>query len=268
MVGDAHFCRLAMPKMDLRLTESTLMTGSKLRFFMLAVTYVILSQVIADTGHAGIVSTTNSPAVWSALVTGVQTEPFENVPSSFAQYASPPGLTRSSINYSIDRTIDTGGRMLEVSPGTYAPTGVLSMQDTPNGEFSNVLITPATPTDAFAVRHASWRGLQVQFTVTFTDSTSEVFAANTTGVTALTVSGATPMSFTGITADMLISSILVETTLTANDAFARGLNIDDFSIADAIPEPTAACLLAVASLIIFGSRATRNVGKRDRVSQQ
>jgi hypothetical protein len=233
------------------------MTKSRLKFFILAFANLALSQFIAETARAGIVTNTNTPSIWLAEVTGVQNEPFENVPTSFAQYASPPGLTRSSINYSIDRTVDTGGRMLEIAPGTYAPTGVLSMQDTPNGEFSNVLITPATPIDAFAVRHASWRGTQVQFTLTYTDSTTESFLANTTGVTGNTVSGATPMPFTGVTTDMPIASILVETTLTANDAFARGLNIDDFSIADAIPEPTGMGLVTIAALIAFGGRRLR-----------
>ena len=223
----------------------------------LASAIVICSQVVGDKASAGIVLNTKSPATWLAQVTGVQVEPFENVPTSFAQYASPPGLTRNSINYSIDRAIDTGGRMLEVSPGTYAPTGVLSMQDTPNGQFSNVLITPAAPIDAFTVRHASWRGTQVHFTLTYTDSTTETFLANTTGVTALTVSGAVPMPFTGVTTDMPIASILIQTTVTANDIFSRGLNIDDFCIADAIPEPASAGLLSLAALLVFGRRGRR-----------
>jgi hypothetical protein len=233
------------------------MNNIRLKRFVIAVTHVMLLQVLVGTVQAGILINTNSPAVWSAQVTGVQTEPFENVPTGFAQYPSPPGLTRSSINYSIDRSIDTGGRMLEVSPGNYAPTAVLSMQDTPNGQFSNVLITPATPIDAFAVRHAVWRGTQVQFTATYTDSSTEVFLANTVFVNASVVSGATPMTYTGVTSDMLISSILIETTQTANDQFARGLNIDNFAIGDAIPEPTGACLFATVSLLIFGGRMQR-----------
>ncbi len=227
------------------------------RIFILLAVHLTLPQIIAQSACAGIITNTNNPVVWSAQVTGIQNEPFENVPTSFAQYASPPGLTRSSINYSIDRSIDTGGRMLEVSPGTYAPTGVLSMQDTPNGEFSNVLITPVTPIDAFAVRHAAWRGTQVQFTLTYTNSTTDSFFANTVGVTALTVSGATPMEFTGVTTNMPIASVLIQTTVTANDAFARGLNIDDFSTAQAVPEPTGACLLGIAAVCLGFRRSRR-----------
>ena len=139
--------------------------------------------------------------------------------------------------------------MLEVSPGTYAPTGVLSMQDTPNGQFSNVLITPNTPIDAFAVQHAAWRGTQVQFTLTYTDATTDVFSASTVGVTGSTVSGATPMSFTGITTNKLIANVLIETTVTANDQFSRGLNIDNFATGQAIPEPSSLLLLIGAALV-------------------
>lgn len=220
------------------------------RSILTVVVVSLLLHVASKSARAGIITNTNSPAVWSTQVAGVVNEPFENVPSSYVQYASPPGLSRNSINYSIDRTIDTAGRMLEVSPGSYAPTGVLSMQDTPNGEFSNVLITPTTPIDAFAVRHASWRGTQVQFTLTYTNSTTESFLANTVGVTALTVSGATPMEFTGVTTNMLISSILIQTTVTANDAFSRGLNIDDFSTAQAVPEPGGTCLFVIAAVCL------------------
>ncbi len=223
------------------------------RVFVLVIAQFALWQVMSPSAHAGIITNTNSPAVWLAQVAGVQNEPFENVPSSFAQYPSPPGLTRNLINYSIDRAIDTGGRLLEVSPGGYAPTGVLSMQDTPNGEFSNVLITPGSPIDSFAVRHATWRGTQLKFTLTYTNSTTESFFANTVTVSALTVSGATPMEFTGVTTNTLISSILIETTVTANDAFARGFNIDDFSTAQAVPEPAAACLFLIAA-VCFGFR--------------
>jgi hypothetical protein len=194
------------------------------------------------------VTNTNSSAVWQAQVSGVVTEPLENVPSSFAQYASPPGLSRNSINYSIDRAIDTTGRMLEMSPGSYAPTGVLSMQDTPNAQFSNVLITPTAPIDAVAVQHAAWRGAQVQTTLTYTDATTDVFLANTVGVTGSTVSGATPMSFTGVTTNKLIAKVLIETTVTANDQFSRGLNIDSFSTGHAIPEPNSLLLLIGSAL--------------------
>jgi hypothetical protein len=76
-------------------------------------------------------------------------------------------------------------------------------------------------------------------------------------VTALTVSGAVPMPFTGVTTDMPIASILIQTTVTANDSFARGLNIDDFCIADAIPEPASAGLLSLAALLVFGRRGRR-----------
>jgi len=210
----------------------------------------------AACSFGAIITTYGTLASWTAGVNPgtIVTDDFESVGSGFTTQiasGSAASVTIGQAAYRVDRATDSISRVLEMAPGVYAPTGVLSSQSAANLELSNIVITPAFSTFAFGLNHASWRGSQVSFTLSFADSTQHTFSASTIGVTSSTASGLTPMPFTGVISDTAITQIRVETIVAANDAFSRGLNIDNFRTASLVPEPASVGLTG-AALVALG----------------
>lgn len=216
---------------------------------------ILFSFILAaGLAPAAVVSVYNSSAAWSGAVSGIVTETFENAPFNSIQRIGPGSAASVNIvngSYRVDRLTDSISRVVEMQPGAYAPTGVLSSQNAANLEPSNLVLTPTAPVFALGFEHAAWRGTQIQIVLTFVDATQQTFLANTVGPTVAVASGLVPMPFTGFVSDVAIGSVRVETTVSANDGFARGLNIDNFSTASAVPEPGTLGLLG-AGLVVAG----------------
>lgn len=186
---------------------------------------------------AATLSVTNNSALWNSWVTGAVTDDFNTSSFSGSQFG-PPWLTRNNITYSIDRTTDSASYIGLHGAGVYQPTGVMSVEGTLNGELTNIVITPATPTTAIALNHTTWRHngftYQMSFAVSFADGTTYSFVTDSAGETVAVQSGSAPPAYTGFLSDVLITSLRMESTIIPNDIFARGITIDNVTLASSL----------------------------------
>lgn len=218
---------------------------------------IVFLLALAVCSPGAILTVTSSSSTWNGLVNpgSVVSEGFENASSGFITRISNGGtgsVAYGTNSYAIDRATDSISRLLEIAAGAYAITGVLSNQNSANLELANLIVTPTAPIQAFAVNHSAWRGTQVQFTLTFSDLSQQSFLANTS-----IVNPSAPMAFTGVVSDVGIIQIRLETTVSANDNFGRGLNIDNFSTASNVPEPATLGLSVMALLLVLVKKAQK-----------
>jgi MYXO-CTERM domain-containing protein len=124
---------------------------------------------------------------------------------------------------------------------SYARTGVLSNQNSANGDLSNLIVTLSNPALALSLNHSTWRGTQLDFILYFASGPVQYYTATSAGV-----NPSTPMAFTGFVSDVPITGFLISTVQSVNDQFARGFNIDNLSTASPVPEPATMGLAGLA----------------------
>jgi hypothetical protein len=105
--------------------------------------------------------------------------------SSFAYFSTPPGLTRSGVNFTIDHSDGNVGNLWVAGRNAYRPgTSVLSSQA--SDPINNLVISFTSPVSSFGIDYASFYGKNFDFLLsngdTFT-STTMPWSYNFLGVT-------------------------------------------------------------------------------------
>jgi len=169
-----------------------------------------------------------------AASAGVTTIDFGDVapPGGFLFLPTPPGLTLSGVNFTIDRTT-SNGNLFAIGEGFYYPNvAVLSSQASTTGN-NNLLITLPGGFTAVGTGFASFG----PSTLTFTLSTGDSFTRETLDF----FRGFA--SFVGVVSSEPITSVRID--LQRTDDL---INIGGFSFGSAVPEPS--------TLVMGGTAAT------------
>jgi hypothetical protein len=193
---------------------------------------LLLALFTTSSLFAATLNVTGNLAYWNSQVTGAVTDDF-NTTGFTGSGSGSPWATRNTVTYSVDRTTDSNSFISSHGAGVYQPTGVLAVYGTLNGQLTNVVITPASPTSAIGFNHTTWRGSTVRFDLSFADGSTYGYVANSAGQTTAVQSGTASPGYTGFLSDVLITSIRMESTVIPNDVFSRGLTFDNLALATA-----------------------------------
>ena len=178
----------------------------------------------------------SSLATYNASTLGNTTIGFEGIASdnSFAFQATPPGITLSGINFTINHANNNGNLFVIGQGNYYAGTSVLSSQESTTGP-NNLQITLPGAYTSFALNLGSFSSSQFTFSL----STGDTFTEPTPAFPGL--------GFIGVT------STVAFTSLSISEPIGDVLNIDNFTFgtAAAVSEP-ASLTLTVAGLVLLG----------------
>jgi PEP-CTERM motif len=192
---------------------------------------VVALAIVGNHAQAGLTFYT-SMGGYEAATFGNTAVNFEGIASddSFTSEPTPPGLTLSGVKFTIDHTNNTGDLYVLGPNYYYANLSALSSQLSSTGP-NNMLITLPRPYTAFALEFGTFKGSQLDFTL----STGSTFNASTPPFPDL--------SFVGVTSTTPITSIqIVEPT--QSDV----VNVVSFSFGSAVPEPSTLTLAGIAAV--------------------
>lgn len=150
---------------------------------------------------------------------------FESPAANF--YSTPPGLTLSGVNFNIDHTGDTGGALFVISAGWYAPTQVLSSQQSTNGP-NNLVITFSSAQTAIGADISSFYGSLMTIYL----SSGESWSFNPTDFW-------TGLAFGGFTSTVGITGLRIEQSNT------DVMIIDNFVYGSVVPVPSGVVLSGI-----------------------
>lgn len=181
-------------------------------------------------------------AAFNALTIGRTVIDFEGIApvGGFVSLRTPPGITLSGVNFTIDRSTSNGNLFVIGDNRYYANTAVLSSQESRLPPISdNVLITLPEPSTAIAVDFGSFSAGR---TVTFDLSTGDTFTRTT---------GFFPsLEFVGLVSNKPITSLTIsKPSVVGVDTV---LNLDNFTFGQSVPEPSTFTLLTLGSLGLLG----------------
>lgn len=181
-------------------------------------------------------------AEFNAATTGRTLVDFEDIaPDGGWQFVpSPPGITLSGVNFSIDRTTSDGHLFVIGDGFYYAGNSVLSSQGSSGGIATDFNVRATFPGPYTAV------GMDfgvvdpgINYTFTFTLSTGATFLAFN--------QGGPVMDFIGVTSTEPIAWIRV-----AMPSVGHAENVDNFTFANAtspVPEPSSLCVWCIALVL-------------------
>jgi hypothetical protein len=205
------------------------------RFFFLLVSILILtSQPVR-----GDIILYNTRADFNAATVGRTVIDFEGIASDggFMFLPTPTGITLSGVNFTIDHTNNNGNLFVIGRDRYYAGNSVLSSQESTIGRNNLVTSFPGVST-AFALDFGSFSSTPFIFTL----STGDTFIRPTPGFF-----DEPNTTFVGVTSSVPISSFRIDLA-AAGDV----LNIDNFTMGTAVPEPASLVLFVFGSLGLFG----------------
>jgi hypothetical protein len=175
-------------------------------------------------------------ASYNAATTGNTTINFEGIapPNDSIFEPTPPGITLSGVNFTIDHTNNNSSLFVIGDGFYYAGTSVLSSQFSDTGP-DNIVVTLPRASTAFAVDFGTFN----QSPVTFTLSTGETFTQPTPafpGLVFLGVVDTTPF-----------------TSVRLSQPIGDALNLADVTFGtSAVPEPSALAMGSLAALTGLG----------------
>ncbi len=181
----------------------------------------------------------SSLASYNAASTNNTVIGFEGIAANgaFQSVATPPGITLSGVNFTIDRTNDNGKLFVIGQDYYYTGNSVLSSQQSSTGP-NNLLITLPGSYTAFAINFGTFGESTLQFTL----STGATFSEASTSYPDL--------DFVGVTSTVGITSMTI--TVPAADV----LNVDNFTFGtvkpSGVPEPPAVAMLGIGMVAILG----------------
>ena len=195
---------------------------------ILAVAVAAVALVVtADPVQAAVITYTNE-ADFLAATSALTTIDFEGLAADggFIFLPTPPGLTQSGVNFTIDHTPNNGNLFVIGADFYYMDNSVLSSQASTTAP-DNLHITLPGSSTAFSL----FLGAFSSTTWTFTFSGGDAFTT--------AVPGFAQLSFFGFTSTTPFDSVSI------TGGIGPVLNIDDvsFGTATAVPEPTTIFLL-------------------------
>jgi hypothetical protein len=200
---------------------------ARVRSIVLAVAMLELTTSLALAGPTFY----STRATYNAATTGNTSINFEGIApdNGFLFEPTPPGITLSGVNFTIDHTNNNGTLFVIGDDFFYTGTSVLSSELSTTGP-DNILITLPKAAAAFAVDFGNF----AQTPVTFTLSTGDTFTEPT--------SAFPDFVFLGVVNTAPFTSILISQPI--NDA----LNLADFTFGLPVPEPSTLAMGAVSLL--------------------
>jgi hypothetical protein len=199
---------------------------------------------------------TNQSA-WQATVPGHVDIGFEGIAPNFGYVLepTPPGLTLSNVNFSIDHTSNNGSLYVIGPNYYYTSNSALSSQQSAPGS-QNFLITLPAGVHALSLDYGDLSG-SGGATIKFTLSTGNSFTGTTVPYNG--PNGPSWFAFIGLTSDTAISSLEI-----VDVSQSSGFEIDNFSYGlIQVPEPGTVGVLGCGALI-FGLRYRGQRGKSVR----
>lgn len=150
---------------------------------------------------------------------------FESAAVGF--YSTPPGITLSGVNFNIDHTGGTGGYLFVIHAGDYAPTQVLSSQQSAFGP-NNLVITFSSAQTAVGADISSFYGSLMTIFL----SNGESWSFNPTDFW-------TGLAFGGFTSTVGITGLRIE------QSNSDVMIMDNFVYGSAVPVPSGIVLCSI-----------------------
>jgi hypothetical protein len=200
--------------------------------------FLVLAIVGLDTIRAPVsanLTIIDNRADFTRAATGLTVIPFENIAGSnaYRYYPTPPGVTFSGANFTIDPLAGDGNMFVLGKNYYYANNSVLSSQQQTRG-VANILVTLPKPSTAIATDYGIVN-VGTMYPFTFLLSTGDSFTRVNTG--------GPNLEFIGFISDTPIKTIEISVPRLGD-----AMNIDNFTFGNAVPEPTSLFLLAIGGL--------------------
>jgi hypothetical protein len=185
---------------------------------------------------SGNLTIVSNRADFTRAATGLTVIPFENIVGSnaFHYYPTPPGVTYSGANFTIDPLAGDGNMYVLGKNYYYANNSVLSSQQQTRG-VANILVTLPKPCTAIATDYGIVN-TGTMYPFTFLLSTGDSFTRVNTG--------GPNLEFIGFISDTPIKTIEISVPRLGD-----AMNIDNFTFGNAVPEPSSLALAGVSVVV-------------------
>jgi hypothetical protein len=216
--------------------------GTKGRRFLYLLPALLL-LCACEVKSASFVLYTNATA-WQTAAGASSTIGFEGLAGNFSShlYPTPPGLTLSGVNFTINQTLlPTGGALFVLGPYfAYPANSVLEASQSEPGS-DNILMTFPQPVLALAMDFGDRSGSGSTFGFTLSDG--ESFTLTSSEFT----NSSTPNDYVGLTFSTPMTSIDIYRVTTGTE-----LDVDNLSFVE-VPEPGSSSLMLLGAAMLFAN---------------